>query len=56
MNKGIAKMVMSPPSTALGLLNSYSLASLHLLSLGSRARCYGSRNALNKLATRLVCL
>jgi hypothetical protein len=32
-------MVMSPPSIALGLLYSFRLASLHLLSLGLRVKC-----------------
>jgi hypothetical protein len=37
MNKGIVEMVMSPPSIALGL-NSSIIVSLHLLSLGLRAK------------------
>jgi hypothetical protein len=47
--------VLSPPSIALGL-NSSSLASLHLLSLGPRALCYGSLTVASRLATRLVCI
>jgi hypothetical protein len=35
---------------------SSSIANLHMLSLGPRANCKGSRNGVNKLATQLVCL
>jgi hypothetical protein len=38
LSKGIVKMVLSPPSIALGL-NSPRLAILHLFSLDLRARC-----------------
>jgi hypothetical protein len=37
-SKGVIKSVMSPPCIALGL-NISSLASLHMLSLGSRTMC-----------------
>jgi uncharacterized protein YpbB len=46
-------MVMSPASTALGL-NSFRLASLHLLSLDLRVTRKGSPTVVNSLATRFV--
>jgi hypothetical protein len=47
-NKGIVRKVMSPPSSALGL-NSFRLASLHMLSLGLCVPCLGSPTVANIL-------